>query len=208
MSMPKIVLQPIDREIALSNVIASIALEEAALSHVLNAEGEKIQKAVAMSAADSTTVGVVELTLINTSVAGMVDGAAEIEAALHEKLQTAIDAIDPGWLLPRGTLTFTLVDDSENPIETGTATFTITGIRADTGGTWTKIVKVDLEAKLGVVTIDKIIPGTYTLTQNTAPIGYDIDQDPYAVTVNTDGATASDLEELPGTGLVIRNEDN
>ena len=44
MSMPKIENIDIDKCSAASALLQSIALEEAAISHILNAEGEKIQK--------------------------------------------------------------------------------------------------------------------------------------------------------------------
>jgi hypothetical protein len=88
--MPQIDLEPIDTRLALINVIASIALEEAALSHVLNAEGEKIQAAVAIE-----DVTVAELQGINTSVGELTDHVVLIEDALHDKLNTVIDTLHP-----------------------------------------------------------------------------------------------------------------
>jgi len=46
MGMPVIELQPVERDVALSNVVASIALVEASLAHVLNAESKKIQRVI------------------------------------------------------------------------------------------------------------------------------------------------------------------
>ena len=45
MGMPVITCCDIDKCCATSSLLQSIALEEAALAHILNAEGEKLQKA-------------------------------------------------------------------------------------------------------------------------------------------------------------------
>lgn len=42
--MSKPVIPDVNQEKALTNLLESIALEETALAHILNAEGEKIQK--------------------------------------------------------------------------------------------------------------------------------------------------------------------
>ena len=46
MGMPQIDCMPIKKESALTSLLQSIALQEAALAHILNAEGEKIQRVV------------------------------------------------------------------------------------------------------------------------------------------------------------------
>lgn len=48
MDMPVITPIITTRSQAITDIIESVALEETALSHILNAEGEKIQKMVAM----------------------------------------------------------------------------------------------------------------------------------------------------------------
>ena len=52
MSMPKIECPNIDKCCAASSLLQSIALEETAISHILNAEGEKIQKVLEMHNCD------------------------------------------------------------------------------------------------------------------------------------------------------------
>lgn len=49
MSMPKIECEHIDKCCAASSLLQSIALEETAISHILNAEGEKLQKGISLS---------------------------------------------------------------------------------------------------------------------------------------------------------------
>lgn len=48
MGMPVITCCDIDKCCAASSLLQSIALEEAALAHILNAEGEKLQKALCL----------------------------------------------------------------------------------------------------------------------------------------------------------------
>ena len=62
------------------DIRASIAKIETALSHILNAEGEKIQKIVA----DGTTAD--EILAVNKSVNSMVDSVARLEMLLQSKL--------------------------------------------------------------------------------------------------------------------------
>lgn len=65
-------------------ILHSVALEEAALSHILNAEGEKIQKAVAMK--DAT---IQDLLCINSSVAKTIREVTSLELVLLSKLEAA-----------------------------------------------------------------------------------------------------------------------
>lgn len=67
---------------AISDIIESVALEETALSHILNAEGEKIQKALEM---ELTTA---ELIMLNESVKDMVNTIGRLEMILLAKLQS------------------------------------------------------------------------------------------------------------------------
>lgn len=80
MSMPKIECSHIDKCCAASSLLQSIALEETAISHILNAEGEKLQKAVSISCSKK------ELIEINKSVEDMVDKITSLEIVLKAKL--------------------------------------------------------------------------------------------------------------------------
>ncbi|MEG0663916.1 MAG: hypothetical protein RR483_02325 [Clostridia bacterium] len=81
MSMPVITPGTVTREQAISDIIESVALEETGLSHILNAEGEKIQKIVA----ESTTSA--ELLAVNESVKTMVNSISRLEMVLQAKLE-------------------------------------------------------------------------------------------------------------------------
>lgn len=88
MSMPIIVTSGIKREEAITDIIESIALEETALSHILNAEGEKIQAVLKLPNVDAET-----LLKTNKSVKGMVDAVTRLEVILQSKLAVFEDCI-------------------------------------------------------------------------------------------------------------------
>ena len=81
MGMPIITSSTTTREQAITDIIESVALEETALSHILNAEGEKIQKMVALPDVAPET-----LLAANKSVESMVNAVARLEMILQSKL--------------------------------------------------------------------------------------------------------------------------
>lgn len=81
MGMPVITPSSTTRAQAITDMIESVALEETALSHILNAEGEKIQKMVAMQ---DVTPDVLLAT--NKSVESMVNAVTRLEMILQSKL--------------------------------------------------------------------------------------------------------------------------
>ena len=76
---------PCGKKCCLNKIICSIALQEAALAHILNAEGEKIQKAVEIS--DDTY----ELLCVNKSVQETIKKVSTFEQVLLAKLSVALD---------------------------------------------------------------------------------------------------------------------
>lgn len=81
MSIPIIVPGTSTREQAITDIVTSVALEETAISSILNAESEKIEKIVEM--AETTE----ELIQVNESVENMVKSLTEFETALQNKLE-------------------------------------------------------------------------------------------------------------------------
>ena len=81
MGMPVITPSTTTRSQAVTDIIESVALQETALSHILNAEGEKIQKVVAMS---DVTPEV--LMAVNEAVESMVGAVSRLEMILQSKL--------------------------------------------------------------------------------------------------------------------------
>ena len=88
MSMPKIECAHIDKCCAASSVLQSIALEETAISHILNAEGEKLQKAVSLSCNQK------DLLEINKSVMDMIEKVTNLEMVLKSKLDLIKPILD------------------------------------------------------------------------------------------------------------------
>ena len=81
MGMPEIRSSNVTRSQAITDILQSIALEEAALAHILNAEGEKLQCAVSM---DCITID--KLIEVNETVQSTMEAAAKFEQALQAKL--------------------------------------------------------------------------------------------------------------------------
>jgi len=81
-------------EEALSQIISSIAMEELGLSHIINAEGEKIQ--YALGTLEGTTPPDVELEdilKVNDSVQKMLETILFKNIILKAKLSEALDAL-------------------------------------------------------------------------------------------------------------------
>ena len=87
MGMPVITASTTTRDQAITDLIQSVALEETALSHILNAEGEKIQKMVALP---DVTPEV--LLAANKSVESMVNAVSRLEMILQSKLSSFGDS--------------------------------------------------------------------------------------------------------------------
>ena len=83
MGMPIITPGKSTRCQAVTDIISSVALEQTALSHILNAEGEKLQKVIAMAEnAD-------EMLAVNKSV----NSIAKLEMILQNKVELFSDCI-------------------------------------------------------------------------------------------------------------------
>lgn len=70
------------RDQAVTDLIESVALAEAALSHILNAEGEKLQAAIVMKDIDTQ-----KLLCVNKSIQSTVDAITRLELVLQTKLK-------------------------------------------------------------------------------------------------------------------------
>jgi len=167
--MPNINLEIIDPRQALVSVVASIALQEAAVSHVLNAEGEKIQAVVNMDA-----VTVVELQGINTSVGGTLDSVALLEDALQDKLRTALQA-----LYPTATFTIYFVDDAGDPVNCQCVLCMLTNL--GTGEETT------LHATGDGLALVSLKPGSYTLQMIEACAGFLVNPTLFTIEVEDNG---------------------
>ena len=76
------------REQAVTDLIESVALEQVSLSHILNAEGEKIQNVI--QTADVTPE---ELLAVNQSTANLIKQITKLETLLYRKLEKIVAPI-------------------------------------------------------------------------------------------------------------------
>ena len=181
MSMPIIDLEAIPPRDALAAIMASIALQEAALAHVLNAEGEKIQAVVNLE--DATLE---ELQGINESVSDLVDSVSSLAGEIQRKLRTAMEALYPGQLPEiTATLTVRIVDEGNNPVSAAGAAFVL--INNVTLDEYTEFFPVG-----SAVRINNVPPGLYTLQQTEPADGHVIDGFPHCVEVLSDGSIRFD----------------
>lgn len=81
MGMPVIKPGTITREDAIGEIIESIAMEESSLSHILNAESEKI-----MAVVENPSATVEQILAVNRSVRSTIGTITRLEAALQAKL--------------------------------------------------------------------------------------------------------------------------
>jgi len=82
MTMPVIVASGITATQAIADLLESIALQEAGLAHIINAEGEKIQTAL-----DVADVTIADLISVNQSVADALTKVIKLEMVLEFKLE-------------------------------------------------------------------------------------------------------------------------
>ena len=89
MSMPVINMHPnpISAKQAAADLLESIALEETALSHILNAEGEKLQKILAL---DCNFTQILD---VNDSVIATISTVAQLEEMLKDKLEAILGSM-------------------------------------------------------------------------------------------------------------------
>ena len=106
MSMPKISKSGVGKCDTVNDVIESVALMETALSHILNAEGEKIQKAVGTlnSGYGKPQPGLAcsteELVCIDESVENVIRAITILESLLQKKLNDALKESCPPRMKP------------------------------------------------------------------------------------------------------------
>ncbi len=94
---------PLTREGSLNEIISSIAAEELSLSHILNAEGEKLQYAIGTLPGLDEAASVDEVMKVNRSVQDTLSGVMAQQAVLAAKLSAAMRTpILPGPTGPTG----------------------------------------------------------------------------------------------------------
>ena len=181
MSMPTIDLETIPPRDALAAIMASIALQEAAIAHVLNAEGEKIQAVVNLE--DATLE---DLQGINESVGTLVGNVSSLAGEIQRKLRTAMEALYPSQLpVVAATLTVRIIDEGGNPVSAAGALFTL----IDTTNPLIQFTSFPVGSS---VRVNNIPPGLYTLHQTQATSGYQVAASDNLVEVLSDGSIRFD----------------
>lgn len=85
----------IDRDDVINLLLASIALEELGLAHIINAEGEKIQYALGtLITSPAPVLEIDNLIDINESVQSTLEMVLKKEMLLQTKLKNIMDIID------------------------------------------------------------------------------------------------------------------
>ena len=95
MSMPSFpnIDPPIQREDAVNQILSSIAMEELGLSHILNAEGEKLQYILGtLPGLSGPPATVSDVLAANESVRSMLEAAVQNQLFLKSKMQGALAA--------------------------------------------------------------------------------------------------------------------
>lgn len=97
MSMPSFPPNGADmtREDALTMIIASIAMEELALSHILNAEGEKLQYILGTLPGTSPCACPQDVLAVNKSVTALVEVVTQNQILLKNKLNQVLEFCPP-----------------------------------------------------------------------------------------------------------------
>lgn len=87
----------ISREDAVNHILTSIAMEELGLSHIINAEGEKIQYVLGtlpgVTGPDATIDEILET---NKSVKGILDSVVQNQLLLKAKMESALNSSQEG----------------------------------------------------------------------------------------------------------------
>ncbi|MEG1457113.1 MAG: hypothetical protein RR984_00300 [Bacilli bacterium] len=155
MSMPIIISSNIKRCQAITDVIESVALQETGLSHIINAEGEKIQKALELSKTNE------ELLKVNDSVQSMVKSITILESILQDKLNVCLSKDCPDTPCVKPVVEATLEDKS-----TGTLVLTEPELYTFTGNK--KVAKIKITSSpVATVTNINPLPVGVTLVNNT-----------------------------------------
>jgi hypothetical protein len=93
MSQPQFPLNPnINRQNAINQVISSISSEELALSHIINAEGEKLQYAIGTLPGLVGGATITDVIDVNDSAGSMLGTVLENQIVLNGKLSQALQA--------------------------------------------------------------------------------------------------------------------
>ena len=101
MSLPTFptISPPMTPDESLSMILASIAMEELGLSHIISAEGEKIQYILGkLGGGPEDPPSFEEILAVNKSVKCVLDSIAQNQIILKGKMECAVDALEGAGL--------------------------------------------------------------------------------------------------------------
>lgn len=82
-------------EDSLKLILASIAMEESGLSHIINAEGEKLQFALAiLEKSTDKQEALDQILCVNKSIKNLIDSIVQMQILLKGKMECAVGALD------------------------------------------------------------------------------------------------------------------
>ena len=163
----------ITREDAINLVITSIAMEELGLSHIINAEGEKIQYVLGtLPGVISPQATISDVLNTNESVKGVLDTIIKKEMLLNTKLDTALNSsVLSGPTGPTGpTGADSTVTGPTGPTGPTGADSTVTGPTGPTGPTGADSTVTGPTGPTGPTGADSTVTGP---TGPTGPTGAD-----------------------------------
>lgn len=104
MSQPTFPNKPeITRDDALNMILASIAMEEMGLSHIINAEGEKLQYVLGtLPNSDGVEVTIDQLLEVNKSITCLLDSVMQNQIFLKGKMEKVLNSIEYPNMGPTG----------------------------------------------------------------------------------------------------------
>ncbi len=104
MSQPKFPNPPdLTRDDALNMLLTSIAMEELGLSHIINAEGEKLQYILGtLKCTDGTEPSVEQLLQVNNSITCLLDSVMQNQIFLKAKMEKVLNSIEYPNMGPTG----------------------------------------------------------------------------------------------------------
>lgn len=88
------------REQVINAILMSIAMEETALSHIINAEGEKIQYAIEYVKSNNCSADLQKLLEVNESAASLIERINEMQIILKSKLRLVVSCLPPNTSEP------------------------------------------------------------------------------------------------------------
>lgn len=105
MSLPTFptITPPLTKDDSLNMILASIAMEELGLSHIINAEGEKLQYVLGtLNGGGCRHASIEEVLAVNKSIKGLLDSVMQNQILLKSKMDSAVSALEEGSSGPKG----------------------------------------------------------------------------------------------------------